>query len=110
MSRVIDPFKLLGDPSTWPKFGTGKHDEACDAERRATRDFFLRRLAKNSRKGNVEATTTLMSGASCCFAELFIASAGGVDEIKDDAFDNYIAIMTFAWYQAVNHFNEGGVQ
>ncbi len=44
----------------------------------------------------------LLSGGSVAMAGLFISRAGGVEALDDTSFDNWIAIMTFAWYQAVN--------
>lgn len=109
-SRTVEPFKLLGDPATWQAFGTGMHDEATDAERRATRDFFLRRLAKKTRHKDDDRIGHIVGGSSCAFADLFVSACGGVEGIPEDGFDRFIAIMTFAWYQSVNHFNEGGAQ
>lgn len=91
-----DSFKL------WGNFGESEHDAACDAERRAMCDFLIRRLLKGGKHGNDEVIADLMSGGSVAMAGLFVSSVGGVDALPDDAFDRWIAIMTFAWYQAVS--------
>jgi len=100
---MIDPFKLLGKPASWNAFGTGEHDAACEAERRAWIDFFLRRLAKGEKRGKADAGADILAGGSVAVAALFISGEGGPDAIKDDAFDRWIAIQTFAWYQALAH-------
>lgn len=100
--RSIDPFKLLGEPSTWGDFGSGTHDVDCDAERRAMYDFMVRRLEKGERRGNDDVVADLLTGGAVAFAGLFISAAGGAEKLPDDAFDRWIAIMTFAWYQALS--------
>jgi len=105
----IDPFKILGAPSTWGTFGDGEADAACDAERRAMCDHFLRRLRKAEKRGG-NAAAHILAGGSTAFAGLFISAAGGPDNLPDDAFDHWIAMMTFAWYSALGVNTEGGFQ
>lgn len=99
--RRIDPFKHIGTASSWGTFGQGAQDEACDAERRAMLDYFLRRLAKGKRK-NSDNTSELLTGGFTAFACLFIAAGGGPEMLEDDAFEKWIGIATFAWYQALS--------
>lgn len=98
----IDPFKLLGEPSTWGDFGSGEHDADCDAERRSLCDHFVRRMLKGEKRIGDEIIPAILSGSSVAMAGFFIASGGGADALEDDAFDKWIALMTFAWYQALS--------
>lgn len=100
---MIDPFKLLGKPASWPAFGAGEHDAACEAERRAWIDFFLRRLAKGGKRKNESVGADILTGGSVAMAALFISGEGGPDAVPADAFDRWIAVQTFAWYQALAH-------
>lgn len=100
---TLDPFKMLGKPSTWAHYGAGKHDADCEAERRAWLDFFLRRLAKGGKRKNEDIGADILTGGSVAMAALFISGAGGPDAVQDDAFDRWIAVQTFAWYQALAH-------
>jgi len=100
--HLIDPFKIIGKPSEWGEFGTGDHDHACDAERRAWVDHFIRRLRKGEKRGNEDVAGEILSGGSLAMAGLFISASGGPNALEEDAFDRWIAIMTFAWYQALS--------
>lgn len=101
MSRTVDPFKLLGTPDTWKPFGASDCDVHCDAERRAWADHFIRRLNKGQKRGRTDAGADIMTGASCAFADLYVAAKGGPEAVTEADFDQWIAIMTYAWYQAM---------
>lgn len=103
----IDPYKLLGTPDTWGSFGSDEHDAEADAERRSLCDHFLRRIAKADKRNipHEDALTSILTGSSVALASLMISSAGGPNGLKDDAFDHWIAIMTFAWHQAIGCFD-----
>jgi len=97
----IDPFKTIGQPNEWGRFGTGEHDAACDAERRAWCDHLIRRLNKGHKRGNMDAAANILSGGAVASADLFISAQGGPGSLTDEAFDQWIGLMTFSWYQAV---------
>jgi hypothetical protein len=101
MSRTVDPFKLLGSPDTWARFGESEHDAACDAERRAWVDHFIRRLNKGQKRGRQDVGADIMTGASTAMAAFFVSALGGPNVAKESDFDRWIAIMTYAWYQAM---------
>jgi hypothetical protein len=109
MNRTVDPFKLLGAPDTWAHHGTGKHDAACEAERRAFVDHFIRRLNKGQRHGRRDVGADIMTGASSALANLYVSAKGGPQAISDSDFDQWIAIMTYAWYQALGTGTSGSV-
>ena len=100
---MIDPFKILGKPSTWKPHGAGEHDADCEAERRAWIDFFLRRLTKGGKRKKEGVGGNILMGGSVAMASVFISAEGGPDAVPADAFDRWIAIQTFAWYQALAH-------
>lgn len=107
----IDPFKHIGKPNEWEKFGTGEHDLRCDAERRAMAEYFLRRLHKSHRRGHENGTADILAGGFVAMAGLFVAGAGGPDALDNDAFEKWINLATFAWHQAIScHDSSGSVQ
>lgn len=99
---TVDPFKLLGKPNTWAPLGTGEHDAAVEAERHAWLDHFTRRLNKGQKQGKIGVAADILCGGSVAMASVFVSAEGGPDAVSDDAFDRWIAIQTFAWYQALN--------
>ncbi|MEV5021382.1 hypothetical protein MRBLMA1_001204 [Sphingobium sp. LMA1-1-1.1] len=107
MADGIDPFKHVGRPDQWQKFGTSEHDLRCDAERRAMADYMLRRLQKAHRRGHENGTADLLTGGIVAFAGLFVAGAGGPAALDEESFEKWIGIATFAWYQAISCHESG---
>jgi hypothetical protein len=104
----IDPYKTIGKPETWGAFGEGEHDEVADAERRALAEYFAGRVMKAGLEGipHAEFMVSLIVGALVSNCGLFMAGRG-VDNLADDAFENWIGMATFSWHQALEIFSNG---
>lgn len=109
MSKIVEPYKLLGEPSTWGAFGSDQSDEAIELERRLLCDYFAKRLKRLDRKGvdGGEATANILTATPVALLGVMIASAGGVSALPEDMFDRWIAIATFAWHQAIGIADQG---
>lgn len=105
-----DPFDLLGKPADWSEFGSDPNDLAADAERRAMAAYIERRLRKAGRYTNEggEAVANIVCGGTVSLAGVVIAGAGGPNALTADAYDRWIAICTFAWYQALGIYDQTG--
>lgn len=106
---MIDPYKLIGEPSTWGAFGDGDQDRTADAERRALAQFFIRRIKRAARKNidHSDFMASLITGAMVAQAGLIVSGPGGVEQLPEDAFDRWIAIATFSWHQALETMSPG---
>lgn len=102
----VDPFKHVGRPETWERFG-GESDDRADAERRAMGEFFIRRLNKSAKRDH-DASADIISGGFVAFAGLFVAAAGGPYRLSEEAFERWIGAATFAYYQAISCFDGPG--
>lgn len=101
-----DPFDKLGPMSGWGTFGDGQDDLACDAERRSMCEHFLRRMRKAEKRGG-NATPDILAGGMTALAGLWFSAQGGPDNAKGDDYESFIAVATFAYYQAMGCFRDG---
>lgn len=70
-------------------------------------EYFLRRLHKAQRRGHENGTADLLTGGFVALAGLFVAGAGGPSALDEDAFEKWIGMATFAWYQAISCHDDG---
>lgn len=114
MSGKVDPFRFIGKMEDWGKFGDGDQDEACDAERRALADHFIRRYRRAVKRGATpaDALVNIMAGANVAIACVWFGIQKGPDNVKPDDFERYINLITFGYYQALSAYDgtELGVQ
>jgi len=74
---------------------------------RIRRNHFLRRMKRGERRGRPDVVPDIISGGAVAMAGLLISSAGGPNGLDDGAFDKWISIATFAWFQAISCFDGG---